>query len=104
LPLAISKINNMKKQLLETLKKAKNYTLAVVEAMPESHFTFKPDGAGWHFAELLNHIGYGIQWWRDNYLLGKQTDWDQPFFESNKAAVKTYLEQSFQQLEETCQE
>lgn len=65
----------MKKELLDTLHRAKDYTLAVAEAMPENDYTFKPEGAGCNFAELLNHIGYGIQWWQTNYLLGKETEW-----------------------------
>ncbi|WP_449437687.1 DinB family protein [Pedobacter steynii] len=68
----------MRKQLLETLEKARDYTLAVADAMPASDYTFKPDGAGWNFMELLNHIGYGISWWKDNLLLGNETEWLPP--------------------------
>lgn len=93
----------MKKQLLETLHRAKDYTLAVAEAMPEKDYTFKPEGAGWNFAELLNHIGYGIQWWQNNYLLGKETQWQQPVLNDGKIQVLDYLSKAFQDLEETCQ-
>jgi uncharacterized damage-inducible protein DinB len=93
----------MKKRLLETLYRAKDYTLAVAEAMPEKDYKFKPEGAGWNFAELMNHIGYGIQWWKNNYLLGKETEWQQLLLNDEKKEVVDYLTKAFQDLEETCQ-
>lgn len=93
----------MKKQLLDTLYRAKDYTLAVAEAMPEKDYTFKPKGAGWNFAELLNHIGYGIQWWQTNYLLGKEREWELLVLSDKKKDVLDYLAKVFQDLEEICQ-
>lgn len=93
----------MKKQLLDTLHRAKDYTLAVAGAMPEKDYAFKPEGAGWNFAELLNHIGYGVQWWQNNYLLGKQTQWQPLVLNDEKNHVLDYLAKVFQDLEETCQ-
>jgi uncharacterized damage-inducible protein DinB len=93
----------MKKQLLDTLYKARDYTLAVAEAMPEKDYTFKPQGAGWNFAELLNHIGYGIQWWQSNYLLGKETEWQPLVSNDEKKDVLDYLARVFQDFEQTCQ-
>jgi uncharacterized damage-inducible protein DinB len=93
----------MKKQLLDTLYKARDYTLAVAEAMPEKDYRFKPEGAGWNFAELLNHIAYGIQWWQSNYLLGKETEWQPLVINEEKKAVLDYLARVFQDLEQACQ-
>lgn len=93
----------MKKQLLDTLNRAKDYTLAVAGAMPEKDYTFKPAGGGWNFAELLNHIGYGIQWWQTNYLLGKETEWQPLVINDEKKDVLVYLAKAFQDLEETCE-
>lgn len=92
----------MKKQLLETLKRAGSYTLAVAAAMPEKEYSFKPEGAVWDFAALLNHIGYGVQWWEANYLLGKETDWQPPAAKDTKKELLEYLVQVFQDLETTC--
>lgn len=92
----------MKKQLLETLEKARRYTFAVAEMMPEKAYTFKPEGAAWNFAELLNHTGYGIQWWKTNYLMGTETAWQPPVLKHAKKAVLKYLTQVFQDLEATC--
>jgi len=92
----------MKKQLLETLKKATHYTLAVAAMMPEKEYTFKPGGAAWNFAELLNHTGYGLQWWKTNYLLGKETAWEPPVLQQTRSEVLNYLTQVFQDLEDTC--
>ncbi len=94
----------MKKQLLQTLERAKNYTLAVADAMPEADYTFKPVGAGWNFAELLNHIGYSILWWEDNYLLGREVAWQPPLVASDKQSVRQYLEKCFLHFKETCEQ
>jgi len=92
----------MKKQLLETLERAKDYTLAVAEAMPETDYTFKPTGASWNFVELLNHIGYGIAWWKANYILQQEDEWQPPISKRGKEETIRYLQQAFLHLEKTC--
>lgn len=93
----------MKEHLLDTLEKAKQYTLAVAETMPEADYLFRPQGAGWTFAELLNHIGYGIHWWQENFMLGRDTPWQPPLLKESRTEVVVYLNHAFQELKETCQ-
>ncbi|WP_207514490.1 DinB family protein [Longitalea luteola] len=91
----------MKEQLLATVENSKNYTLQVANAMPDKGYQFKPAGAGWNFGELLHHIAYGIQWWQDNYITGKKTNWDPPVATVNKQEIITYLTQAYDTLQKT---
>jgi hypothetical protein len=75
--------------------------LAVAEAMPESSYNFKPLAEVWSFNELMNHIGYGIQWWEANYVKLKETKWDQPSAKANKKDTIAYLLECFDALQET---
>jgi uncharacterized damage-inducible protein DinB len=91
----------MKERLLSTLENSKNYTLDVANAMPENSYNFKPGGAGWNFAELLNHIAYGICWWKDNYIKGTKTEWNPPDAKNNKQDVITNLNDAYDSLKNT---
>ena len=91
----------MKTQLLTTLGNVKNYTLSVAEAMPESHYDFKPVAAVWNFGELMHHIGYGIGWWEENYIRQQPADWNPPAAKTGKAAAVTYLKKAFASLEKS---
>ncbi|MBS0031415.1 DinB family protein [Chitinophaga sp. 22321] len=91
----------MKTQLLTTLGNAKNYTLGVAEAMPEQHYDFKPTAAVWNFGELLHHIGYGIGWWKENYIRQQPADWNPPAAKAGKAAAVSYLKKAFASLEKS---
>jgi len=89
----------MKTQLLSRLEKAKNYTLAVAEMMPEAMYDFKPVDPIWNFRELLHHIGYGIHWYGDNYLKNKDTAWMPPVPTVDKTATIAYLNAAFAALQ-----
>jgi uncharacterized damage-inducible protein DinB len=91
----------MKKLILKTLQNSKQYTLAVAGAMPESSFNFKPVEGVWNFVELLHHIGYGICWWKDNFIAGKKSEWNAPPLTSTPEATKQYLEKAFDDLLKT---
>jgi len=91
----------MKEFLLTTLENSKNYTLSVANLMPESEYEFKPAGEVWNFRELLHHIAYGIEWWQDNYIKDKKTEWDQPQAKANKKEVVAYLNKAYASLKET---
>lgn len=94
----------MKEQLLKTLETSREYTLRVAEAMPEDTFLFKPEGAGWNFSELLNHIAYSIYWWRDNVMLGNETAWAPPEPETNKTDTIAYIKTAYDALRETLEQ
>jgi uncharacterized damage-inducible protein DinB len=91
----------MKEQLSATLENSKTYTLAVANLMPEKDYEFKPVNEIWNFRELLHHIAYGIEWWEDNYIKDKKTEWDQPPAIANKKEVIAYLNKAFASLKDT---
>src|SRR5687767_2307067 len=90
----------MKAQLLATIEKSRGYTLAIAEAMTEDHLNFKPAPSVWNFLELMNHIAYGITWWKENYVLKIKTSWDPPAPNQAKSETIKLLEQSFASLKD----
>lgn len=91
----------MKTQLLSTLENARQYTLSVAAAMPADSYAFKPDTAIWSFNDLLHHIGYGILWWNENYVLQQPADWNPPAATKTAAATQAYLAKSFDALQKS---
>lgn len=91
----------MKEQLLTTWENAKNYTLSVAKAMPADSYHFKPVDAVWSFNELLHHIGYGIYWWNENYILQKEAEWNPPAVTASAAATTSYLTKAFDALKKS---
>lgn len=96
---AISKHRDMKAHVNKTLENAREYTLQVAAAMPESGYGFKPVDEVWTFNELLHHIGYGIYWWEENYIRQQSSEWEPPAVTAGKQAVTDYLEKAFADLE-----
>jgi uncharacterized damage-inducible protein DinB len=94
----------MTEQLKVILNNSKNYTLAVAAAMPADSYGFKPVDTVWDFGELMNHIGYGIYWWEENYIRGTETDWNPPTSLASKGEIVTYLLDAFELLEKTLAE
>lgn len=91
----------MNEQLLKTLESSRRYTLAVVEAMPEKSYQFKPTEAVWTFKELADHIAYGILWWEDNYVKGNKSEWNPPAVRNTKQQVIDHLTQAYDSLKNT---
>ncbi|MEC5147149.1 DinB family protein [Chitinophaga sp. 212800010-3] len=91
----------MKKQLLATLENARNYTLNVAGAMPADKYHFKPAPESWSFNELMHHIGYGIIWWKENYVQQTATPWDPPAVTKSASATRKYLSDNFDMLQES---
>jgi uncharacterized damage-inducible protein DinB len=94
----------MKQKLLATLETAQNYTMNVAELMPEEAYGFRPAEGVWTFAELMNHIGYGIYWWEDNYIREKKTAWEPSPVTVGKRATVHYLGDAFAALRKTVME
>jgi hypothetical protein len=90
----------MKAQLLSTVENSRAYTLAIAEAMPEDRVNFKPSPSVWSFLELMNHIAYGVNWWKENYILKVKTSWEPPAPCKTKAETIKSLERSFVSLKE----
>lgn len=91
----------MKEQLLTTLETSRNYTLAVAAAMPSDKFSFKPAEEVWNFGELLQHIGYGIHWWEENFIKNKKTEWAPPAAITTKHKIIEYLDKAYDSVKET---
>ena len=91
----------MKEHLSTTLENSRSYTLAVANMMSESDYEFKPANEVWNFRELIHHIAYGIDWWHDNYIKDKKTEWDQPAAARSKKDVINYLNAAYASLKET---
>jgi hypothetical protein len=90
----------MKAQLLSTIENSRVYTLAIAEAMPEDRVNFKPSPAVWNFLELMNHINYGVNWYKENYIRKVKTSWEPPALYKTKAETIKNLERSFASLKE----
>lgn len=91
----------MKDHLLKVLENSKNYTLEVAKAMPDQGYAQRPTSDTWSFGGLLNHIGYGIIWWKENYIENIETEWNPPELSLSKDDVCTYLEKSYVALKAT---
>ena len=79
----------MRTQLLTTLENSKQYALDVANAMPAENYDFKPAEAVWNFKELIHHIGYGIIWWKNNFIKKTETEWAPPAVPEGKEEVVT---------------
>jgi uncharacterized damage-inducible protein DinB len=91
----------MKEFLITTLENSRTYTLSVAELMPEREYEFKPVDTIWNFRELLHHIAYGIEWWENNFVKGKNVEWNQPPAKATKKDVIAYLNKAYASLKET---
>jgi|SRR4030095_4345179 uncharacterized damage-inducible protein DinB len=89
----------MKKQLLDTLSNSKDYTLNVLQAMPENLLDFKPAVTVWDFSELFNHITYGIKWWKENYIQGNESAWNPPLPKKHREEIINELKNAFDLLQ-----
>lgn len=94
----------MKKHLLSTLENSRNYTLAVAAAMPADRFSSRPVEGMMSFGELLNHIAYGIQWWEDNFIKGKDTGWNPPESKEDLAQTIHYINEAYDSLKKTLEQ
>jgi len=91
----------MKEQLLTTLENSRKYTMAVADAMPDKHYSFKPVDTVWNFGELLQHIAYGIHWWEENFIKGNKVEWAPPEVSAKKKQVVESLTSAYDALSKT---
>jgi uncharacterized damage-inducible protein DinB len=89
----------MKAKLLTTIDNSRNYTLEVAGTMPEKNYDTKLVPDGWSFKELMSHIAYGIDWWKNNYIDQEKIDWAPPEAEKNKQDVVKYLNKAYDSLQ-----
>ncbi|WP_286756498.1 DinB family protein [Roseivirga sp. UBA838] len=61
--------------LKQRLEASKAYTLAVLEAMPEESYNFKPNDEQRTFAAQAYHIAYSIDYFHRAFANGGQAQW-----------------------------
>jgi hypothetical protein len=91
----------MKAKLLSTIDNSWTYTMAVAKSMPESNLNFRPSPDVFTFLELMNHIAYGIIWWKENYIRKNETPWAPPVAFTTRNDTNQYLEGAFQSFKES---
>jgi len=69
--------------------------------MPGNRYHFKPNDSVWNFNELLQHIAYGIDWWQENFIKGKETAWLPPEVKGEKKETIAKLEEAYRSLKKT---
>lgn len=77
--------------LITILENSRQYTLSVAEAMPEKEYHSTIVEGAFDFCELMNHIAYGIGWWKDNFIMGTKTTWEPPAVKKGKQEIIGYL-------------
>lgn len=87
---------NMKSDYAARWANARDYTLAVADAMPASDYGFRPiDTIGMTFGEQLLHLGNNARWLSLTKLRGQERPAKPSIDASDKAAVIAYVEESF---------
>ena len=75
---------------------ARDYTLAVAEAMPAENYAFRPvDTVGMSFGEQLLHLGHNSRWLSLSKLRGQDRPTKPSIDPTDKEAVMAYVAQSF---------
>ncbi|WP_203295002.1 DinB family protein [Luteirhabdus pelagi] len=69
---AIAQQASVKEAFLEKWEHSKEYLIAIVEAMPEEHFSFKPTERQMTFQEQLLHIKGNMEWLSTTYFTQKE--------------------------------
>ena len=81
---------------------AKEYTMAIADAMPAENYTYKPTDAQRAFHEQITHIIGNMIWLSTSYLGGEglaSADTENP--PTGKEELMTLLEESFDYAQET---
>jgi len=91
----------MKTQLLKRIHDSRQYTLSVAEVMPEKHYDSRIAKDAWNFLELMNHIAYGLTWWKSNFIEGNELAWEPPTEKATKKEVVSLLSSAFDSLEKS---
>jgi uncharacterized damage-inducible protein DinB len=92
------------KEVAQKWSNAQDYTLKIVELMPEDKFGFKPTDEEMAFFEQLAHISDNMLWLSSTYLSSEKRPIAKSDFEGkNKAENILLLKQSFEFVEKSFQ-
>mgnify|MGYP005814091343 CR=1 FL=1 len=84
--------------MITILENSRQYTLSVAEAMPEKEYHSQIVEGAFDFRELMNHIAYGIEWWKDNFITGTKTAWEPPAVRKGKKEIVGSLDVAYDGL------
>ena len=87
---------DMKKELINRLNNASEYTIAVLEKMPEEKLSFRPTKGVRSFGEIMQHIGEAQLYTASQGLKIKQTKFNSDL--TSKKELKTFIKNSYKSL------
>jgi len=80
-----------KEEFMSKWKNSKQFTLDVLDKMPDSGMDYKTDPAAMSFKEQIHHIGSAIVGISQGYLMGAQPDFTIDLKTASKAELAAYV-------------
>ncbi len=80
-----------KEEFMSKWKNSKQFTLDVLNKMPDSGMDYKTDPAAMSFKEQIHHIGSAIVGISQGYLMGSQPDFTLDLATATKAQLADYV-------------
>ena len=80
-----------KEEFMSKWKNSKQFTLDVLDKMPDSGMDYKTDPAAMSFKEQIHHIGSAIVGISQGYLMGGQPDFSIDVETATKAELASYV-------------
>jgi uncharacterized damage-inducible protein DinB len=103
MPFRFEKTFVMKEHIIADFEKARLYTIAVAEAMPDEQYDYKPVKNVRTFTELIHHLAYSLIWMEENYVRQLKTEWEPPAPPEKKENLLKYLNEGFDVLGKSVQ-
>ncbi|NJL74905.1 MAG: DinB family protein [Saprospiraceae bacterium] len=91
-------------EYLEKWSNARDYTIKVVELMPEAEFSFKPTEDEMTFQEQTLHLLRNMYWLSSSYLSKDTLEVDFKTFKGDKTALIELMQQVFAFSEKVVQQ
>ena len=84
---------------LPLLEVSKAHTLEVLDAMPESSFSYKPTDVNKTFAEQMVHIGYSLHYFSEGMIKGNRMKYEEPDASGmTKAEIREIVVKGFDEI------
>jgi uncharacterized damage-inducible protein DinB len=84
-----------KEEFMSKWKNSKQFTLDVLDKMPDSGMDYKTDPAAMSFKEQIHHIGSAIAGISQGYLMGGEPDFNLDVKTATKAQLADYVAKSY---------
>lgn len=92
---SVSQAQTTMKEFLAKWENGKQFTLEVIDKMPDNLLDFKPHETAMSFKEQVTHIGGSIAGLSKGFLLGGDMDFDPQAKPQTKAEIKKFVEQCY---------